>query len=544
MLEIVFNNVCKNFGNKKLLNDINLEIKTGEKIGLIGPNGCGKTTILKMIMKEENQTSGDIFIRKDATIGFLSQYPDVKLNDYLVKEILIDSFDKVNELKRKLLEEEKNLYLYTDEKLEKCIARYTRIQEEYMNAGGYEVDSKIEKIVMAFKVEKLLDKKYKDLSGGEKTIINLIVLLLKDPDILLLDEPTNHLDIDTVEWLDNFLSNSKKTLIIVSHDRYFLDKVITKTILIDNFEAEIFNGNYSYYVKENENRVMRQFNEYKNQQKQIEEMKKSIKRLREYGKLAYPCGEKFFRRAASIEKRLEKIEVLDKPRKTQTINLNFNFEQRSGNDIVEFNRFSYSIGDKELFKNANLFVRYKEKVCIMGKNGCGKSTLIKQIMNHNESIRLGSKIKIGYIEQDITFEDENLEVIELARKYFIGSEENLRSALVKFLFYSEGIHTRLNKLSGGERLRLKLFCLMQQDNNLLILDEPTNHIDINTKEILEEVLVSFEGTLIFISHDRYFINKVASRIVMVEDKKLISYIGNYNDYLDTKKRLSNNKFIK
>ena len=544
MLEIVFNNVCKNFGNKKLLNDINLEIKTGEKIGLIGPNGCGKTTILKMIMKEENQTSGDIFIRKDATIGFLSQYPDVKLNDYLVKEILIDSFDKVNELKRKLLEEEKNLYLYTDEKLEKCIARYTRIQEEYMNAGGYEVDSKIEKIVMAFKVEKLLDKKYKDLSGGEKTIINLIVLLLKDPDILLLDEPTNHLDIDTVEWLDNFLSNSKKTLIIVSHDRYFLDKVITKTILIDNFEAEIFNGNYSYYVKENENRVMRQFNEYKNQQKQIEEMKKSIKRLREYGKLAYPCGEKFFRRAASIEKRLEKIEVLDKPRKTQTINLNFNFEQRSGNDIVEFNRFSYSIGDKELFKNANLFVRYKEKVCIMGKNGCGKSTLIKQIMNHNESIRLGSKIKIGYIEQDITFEDENLEVIELARKYFIGSEENLRSALVKFLFYSEGIHTRLNKLSGGERLRLKLFCLMQQDNNLLILDEPTNHIDINTKEILEEVLVSFEGTLIFISHDRYFINKVASRIIMVEDKKLISYIGNYNDYLDTKKRLSNNKFIK
>ena len=541
MLEIVFNNVCKNFGNKKLLNDINLEIKTGEKIGLIGPNGCGKTTILKMIMKEENQTSGDIFIRKDATIGFLSQYPDVKLNDYLVKEILIDSFDKVNELKRKLLEEEKNLYLYTDEKLEKCIARYTRIQEEYMNAGGYEVDSKIEKIVMAFKVEKLLDKKYKDLSGGEKTIINLIVLLLKDPDILLLDEPTNHLDIDTVEWLDNFLSNSKKTLIIVSHDRYFLDKVITKTILIDNFEAEIFNGNYSYYVKENENRVMRQFNEYKNQQKQIEEMKKSIKRLREYGKLAYPCGEKFFRRAASIEKRLEKIEVLDKPKKVQNINLNFNFNQRSGNDIIEFNRFSYSIGDKELFKNANLFVRYKEKVCIMGKNGCGKSTLIKQIMNHNENIRLGSKIKIGYIEQDITFEDENLEVIELARKYFIGSEENLRSALVKFLFYSEGIHTRLNKLSGGERLRLKLFCLMQQDNNLLILDEPTNHIDINTKEILEEVLVSFEGTLIFISHDRYFINKVASRIIMVEDKKLISYIGNYNDYLDTKTRQNNKR---
>ncbi len=539
MLEIVFNEVNKNFGNKRVLNKINFEIKTGEKIGLIGPNGCGKTTILKMIMKDELPTSGDIFIKKEASIGFLSQYPDVKLNEYLVKDILINSFDKINELKRKLSEEEKNLNIYTDEKLEKCINRYSKLQEEYINAGGYEVDSKIEKIVMAFKVEKLLDKKYKTLSGGEKTIINLIVLLLKDPDILLLDEPTNHLDIDTVEWLDNFLGNSKKTLIIVSHDRYFLDKVVTKTILIDNAEAEIYNGNYSYFVKENENRVMKQFNEYKNQQKQIEEMKKSIKRLREYGKLAYPCGEKFFRRAASIEKRLEKIEVLDKPKKVQNINLNFNFEQRSGNDIVELNRFNYTIGDKELFKNANLFIRFNERVCIMGKNGCGKSTLIKQIINNNENIRLGSRIKIGYIEQDITFEDETKEVIEEARKYFIGSEENLRSALVRFLFYSEGIHTRLNKLSGGERLRLKLFCLMQQDNNLLILDEPTNHIDINTKEILEEVLVSFAGTLIFISHDRYFINKVATRIIMVEDKKLISYIGNYNDYLDTIKRQIN-----
>ena len=536
MLEIVFNEVEKNFGNKKVLNKINFEIKTGEKVALIGPNGCGKTTILKLIMKDENPTSGDIYIRKDVTIGFLSQYPDVELNDYIVKDILYDAFEKINKLKNKLEQEEKNLYEYTDEKLEKCIARYTKLQEEYLTAGGYEIDSKIEKIVAAFKVERLLDKKYKSLSGGEKTIINLIVLLLKETDILLLDEPTNHLDIDTIEWLDNFLNNSKKTLIVVSHDRYFLDKVVNKTILIDNAEAEIFHGNYSYFVEENENRIMKQFNDYKNQQKQIEEMKKSIKRLREYGKLAYPCGEKFFRRAASIEKRLEKIEVLDKPKKVEKINMNFNFEQRSGNDVIEFNRFNYSIGDRELFKNANLFIRYKEKVCIMGKNGTGKSTLIKQILNKNENIRLGSRIKIGYIEQDITFEDENLEVIQEARKYFIGSEENLRSALVRFLFYSEGIHTRLNKLSGGERIRLKLFSLMQQDNNLLILDEPTNHIDINTKEILEEVLNNFEGTVLFISHDRYFINKVATRVVMIEDKKLISYIGNYNDYLDTKKR--------
>jgi ATPase subunit of ABC transporter with duplicated ATPase domains len=251
-----------------------------------------------------------------------------------------------------------------------------------------------------------------------------------------------------LEWLEKYLSNCNKTILIVSHDRYFLDKVVNKVILIDNGEEEIFNGNYSYYLKENEDRVMREFNEYKNQQKQIEAMKASIKRLKEYGKLAYPCGEKFFRRAASIEKRLEKIEVLDKPKSNDSLNLNFKVEQRSGNDIISFEKFTLSIGDKELLKNTSCLIKYKERVCIMGPNGTGKSTLIKEIIKGNENIKVGSNIKIGYIPQDITFENENETVIEEARKYFEGYEEHLRSALTKFLFYSEGIYTRLNKLSG------------------------------------------------------------------------------------------------
>ena len=528
MLEISLNNVTKSYGNKKILKNINFEVKTNERVAIIGQNGSGKTTILNMINKEDTQTSGDIYIRKGSKIELLKQYYDSSIDNKIVKDIIYSSFKSINEIKEKLEIEEEKLTKGID--LEKTIEKYTKLQEKYIEVGGYEVDSKVDKIVAAFNIEKLLNNKFYSLSGGEKTIINLICILLKNPDVLLLDEPTNHLDINMIERLEKYLNSCNKTVIIVSHDRYFLDKVVNKIILIDNGEEEIFHGNYSYYIKENEDRITREFNEYKNQQKQIEAMKASIKRLKEYGKLAYPCGEKFFRRAASIEKRLEKIEIIDKPTSNDKINLKFNVNQRSGNDVIVFDKFNLSIGEKELLKNAKCLIKYKERVCIMGQNGTGKTTLIKEILNNNPNIKIGSNIKIGYIPQDIIFEDENISVIEEARKYFEGYEEHLRSALIKFLFYSEGIYTKINKLSGGERIRLKLFCLMQQDNNLLILDEPTNHIDINTKEILEDALNDYNGTIIMVSHDRYFINKVATRILMIEDKKLISYIGNYDDY--------------
>lgn len=536
MIEIALNKLKKSFGNKEVLKNINFEVKTKEHVALIGTNGCGKTTLLKLISKTEEPTSGNVFIRKDATFAILEQKPKVELNEFTVEEILYSAFEKVNQLEKKLKKEEEKLTQVEGDELDRVIKRYTNLQEEFISLGGYEIKSKVEKIIAGFKVEHLVDKKYQSLSGGEKTIINLMNILLQEPDILLLDEPTNHLDIDTLEWLENFINDYKKTVLIVSHDRYFLDRVATKIILIDNGVSEIFNGNYSYYLKENEKRIMAEFNEYKNQQKQIEAMKKSIKRLREFGKLAYPNGENFFRRAASIEKRLEKIEVLDKPKQEVKIPLNFDFDKRSGNDVLEFNKFNLSIGDKELFKNANLFIKFQERVCLMGKNGAGKSTLIKEILNKNSNIKIGSNIVIGYIPQEIIFEDENITVLEEAHKYFNGTEEILRSALYRFLFYGEGVFSRLNKLSGGERIRLKLFCLMQKNNNLLILDEPTNHIDINTKEILEEALKSYEGTILIISHDRYFINKVATRIVMLEDKKLVSYVGDYDDYQSTIQR--------
>lgn len=529
MLEIVLNNINKSFGSKQVLKNINFEIKTNERVALIGPNGCGKTTILKMINKEDNPTSGDVFIRKGAKVEMLSQYPREYLNNYKVNDIIYDSFKEIIEMDTKLKNIENEMMNATGDKLNKLINKYSALQEKFINIGGYEMNSKVDKLVAAFKINSLLDKTYKELSGGEKTIINLISILLKDPDILLLDEPTNHLDIDMLEWLEKFINSCNKTIVIVSHDRYFLDKVVNKIILIDNGEEEIFNGNYSYFLNENEERVMREFNEYKNQQKQIDAMKKTIKKLREWGKLAYPCGEKFFRRAASIEKRLEKMDILEKPKQDENINLAFNINHRGSNKIIELDNYDMSIEDRKLFNKVNLLIRYKERICLMGKNGTGKSTFIKHLINRDENIKIGPQIKIGYIPQEIVFENENISVIEEARKYFEGYEEHLRSALVKFLFYSDGIYTRLNMLSGGERLRLKLFCLMQEDNNLLVLDEPTNHIDINTKEILEEALNNYNGTILVVSHDRYFINKIATRIVMIENKNLISYIGNYDD---------------
>lgn len=536
MLDIVFNHVSKNYGNKEIFDQISFEIKSKEKIAIIGQNGSGKTTIFKMIAKEESSSTGEIIVRKDAKVGILTQYPNEELNNYTIKEILYSSFKEIKNLEKKLIEYEKKLNESDENNLEKNIIKYTKIQEEYQNMGGYEVDSKIDKLVSAFNITSLLNRKYIDLSGREKTIVNLISIILQEPDILLLDEPTNHLDISMLELLEKFLNTFNKTVVIISHDRFFLDKTVNKIFLVDNKKIEIFHGNYSYYIKENELRIMREFNEYKNQQKKITAMKNSIKRLKEYGKLAYPCGENFFRRAASIEKRLEKIEVLEKPKKSKKIDLAFSFNTRSGNDIIMINNYCYTIGNKELFKNANMSIKYQEKVVLIGSNGSGKSTLIKKIISNDNNIKIGSNIKIGYISQDIKFENEELTVIEEARKFFEGYEEHLRSALVKFLFYSEGIYTKINKLSGGEKLRLKLFCLMQEDNNLLIMDEPTNHIDINTKEILEEALNDYKGTLLIISHDRFFINKIATRILSIENKRIISYIGNYNDYLSMKNK--------
>lgn len=524
MIDISLNNINKNFGFDLLFDDLSLEVKHGEHVGIVGDNGCGKSTLLNIISSDISIDKGSIAIRKNTKIGYLRQIPDNK--HVLVKDILYQGLEDIIKLKEKLDKLEKELISgnYSD----KIINQYSKLQEEFINSKGLEIDSKIGKIIDTFYIkEKLLNKYFDLLSGGEKTIISFVSILLNEPDILLLDEPTNHLDISMLEILENYLNKLDKTIIIVSHDRYFLDKVVNKILYINKHKINVFHGNYTYYINELEKLKELEIKEYNDQVKQIDKMEKSIKQLREFGRIG--DDSRFFKRANSMQKRLDKMDKLDKPLEKSDIPLSFNINDRSGNDVITIKDFDLMIDNYYLIKDININIHYLDHVCIMGSNGCGKSTLIKEIMN-NPNIKIGSNINIGYIPQEIKFCNEKLRVLEEARKYYIGSESNLRSNLAKFYFRGENVFKRLESLSGGERLRLKLFCIMQGNYNVLILDEVTNHIDIDTKELLESALNNYHGTLIFISHDRYFINKVASKILYIKDNKIKEYIGNYDDF--------------
>ncbi len=544
MIELSLSKVEKNFGFKKVLNGFSLELKTGERVALIGPNGSGKTTIFKIITGEENLNAGNISVRKGATVGMLSQIPPTFPKETTVKEILLIGKAKVLEIEQKMRELEKRMATCTPEQMDVLLKSYGTLQEAFDNLGGYQLESDINKVCNGFKIKpEMLDRKFNTLSGGEKTIVYFASLILSEPSILLLDEPTNHLDIDTLEWLEEYLKNYKGSILISSHDRYFLDKVTTKTILIERGKEEVFFGNYSYYLEENERRIMAEFEDFKDQQKQIAAMKASIKKLQEFGRLAFPGGESFFKRAASIQKRLDKIELLDKPETKKEIPLDFQVEKRSGKEVLIIDNLSLMIGDRILLEDANMHIRYGEKVCLMGKNGTGKSTIIKLLFNDTPAeivdgeIKLGSNVNIGYLPQEIHFEDENATVLDTARRFFDGSETALRATLAKFLFYGENVFKKVGSLSGGEKVRLKLLELIQKKANFLILDEPTNHIDIDTKEMLEEALNEYSGTILFISHDRYFINKLAKRTLCIEDGHINSYLGNYDDYKEQLLRL-------
>ena len=544
MIEIALSNVDKNFGFKKIFDSFDLEIMSGEKVGLIGPNGCGKSTLFKLITKEEVPSSGIVTTRKGAKVGFLPQMPMLPNENISVSEFLSSSFEEIYRISKEMRLLEYEMTNSQNEDMEKILNRYGVLQQRFDDLGGYLIDSKINEICNKFGIDsELLERDFSKLSGGEKTIVCFAKIMLSDPDILLLDEPTNNLDIDTLEWLEKFLQNYTGTILMSSHDRYFLDKVATKIVLIERGKSEIFHGNYSYYLKENERRILSEFEQYKDQQKMIDAMKKKIKQLQEFGRKASPSGESFFKRAASIQKRLDKIELLNKPETAKEIPLNFQMTNRSGKQVLAVHDLNLSIDDKTLLEQVSFDVLFKDRTCLMGKNGCGKSTLIKHIIDlyngeshDGKDIKIGSNVLIGYIPQVIEFDDDTKTLLEVARKTFNGTETQLRSSLAKFLFYGNDVFKRVNMLSGGEKVRLKLFELMQQNINFLIMDEPTNHIDITTREVLESALSEFQGTILFISHDRYFINEIAKKVLYVEDKNITEYLGNYDDYRNTKEK--------
>lgn len=535
MIEISLNKINKSYGFNNVLNNLSFDVKTNERVALIGSNGCGKTTTLKIIMGIESYDSGNISIRKESKIGYLTQMPPKEDDNVSAKSVYLRGVQELIDLENKI-----NDFVENMSSNEKDIKLLDKLQEEFRISGGYSLKEKIEKIRNGFKItNELLDREYNKLSGGEKTLINLASIILSNPDILLLDEPTNHLDIDTLEWFEEYLSSYNGTVVIISHDRYFLDRTVNKIIEIENGNANIYHGNYSYYLKESEKRLMVEFQNYKNQQKEIKALKEAIERYKVWG--AKSDNPMFFRRAKAIETRLEKMEVIEKPKTKSELRINLNVEDRTSNRVMVISNFDLKIGNKELLRNSHMEVYYKERVCLMGKNGAGKTTLIKNILNNtHDNIKLGTNIKIGYIPQEIRFDNEELTIYEHMRKIFVGSESELRSKLNQFYFTADNIDKKVKNLSGGEKVRLKLLELILKNANFLILDEPTNHIDIDTREILEESLLAYDGTILFISHDRYFINKIATKIVMIENKEMITYNGNY----DSIKKKSNDVLIK
>lgn len=481
----------------------------------------------------EDYQAGEVNLRKGVKVGYLNQIP-VYSEDTKAIDVIRMAFQKVFDLKRRLSELEEMLQTFSGEKLEKALLNYGRLTQEYEIAGGYELETKINKITEGLKInDNLKQLPFHSLSGGEKTRVILAKILLEEPDILLLDEPTNHLDLETTEWLESFLKDYKGCVLIISHDRYFLDHVAMKIVELEFSRANIYLGNYSYYVLEKERRFLIDYRNYINQQKKIEQMEKQIERYRIWGNMR--DSEAMFKRAKELEKRLEKIEVLEKPvLERRKVRLSQESAKRSGKMVLETEHLSKSFSDTVLLKDIDMKVYYQDSTCIIGKNGCGKSTLLKLILGElkpdNGTVKIGAQVKIGYLPQQVVFEDEEQTILEYFSGFHNITYEAARNQLARVLFLKDDVHKKIRFLSGGEKSRLRLCSLTFEKVNFMILDEPTNHLDIDSREVLEETLSAFEGTLLFVSHDRYFINKVAGKIMSFENNRLITYPGDYTYY--------------
>ncbi|MDH8678066.1 ABC-F family ATP-binding cassette domain-containing protein [Fusibacter bizertensis] len=547
MFELSFNQVLKYMGTALILEDLNFQIFSGERVGIVGANGCGKSTILKLIAGIEpfnlyigswsiGYDRGQINIPRNSKIAYLEQIPSYP-DGLTVKDILMLAFEEAIVHERTLREIEKEMQSAREPELEKLLKHYAKTTEAYELAGGYDIQEKFNRICVGLKFrEDFLNRPFDLLSGGEKTTVILGKILMDQPDILLLDEPTNHLDTDAIEWLENYLLSYNGIVIIVSHDRYFLDKVVNKVIEIEQKSALSFKGNYSSYLRQKEEMVRIQMAQYLEQQKKIQSLEQAVKSLRDWALRA--DNNKFFRRAASMQIKLEKMETVERPiEDKKNMKLNLKATGRTGNETIVCEGLTKSYEDKEIFNNASMLIRYGERVALLGPNGSGKTTFLKLLFGYEKPdsgiVKLGANAKVAYLPQHIEFEDESLSALEWFRRDLDIPVGKAREHLAKFMFYGQSVYTIVGALSGGEKIRLKLSRLLFDEINLLIFDEPTNHLDIDSIETLEDALEGFTGTILFISHDRYFINKVAERLLVIENQRFRSYVGNYDTYKKT-----------
>lgn len=525
------NNVTKSFGGNIIFENISLEIKNGERVGLVGRNGSGKTTIFQLLTGMESLDAGAIHMKKGTRIGHVAQIP--KFDESMtVYEVLSSAFKIEKELEREMRTLEKHMAEEQGSSvLQKLMERYGIIQEKFAFLGGYEIEANIMKVANGLQVIELFPRSFLELSGGEQTKVSLAYMLLQKPDLLLLDEPTNHLDLFAVEWLEQFLKEYNGTVMVISHDRYFLDEVVTKIFDLEDGEIHVYHTNYSRFVEEKEERLLQEFQAYQEQQKKIKKMKEAIKRLREWANQANPPNEGLHKRARSMERALERMQKLKKPiLERKQMGLQFEGQDRSGKDVVVIKEVSKGFADHPLFNEVNLHVRFQERAAIVGRNGTGKTTLLKLLLEQIEpgagEIRIGSSVKIGYLSQH-AYGNRKSNVLEAFREYVAVTEGEARHILAKFLFYGPAVFKKVTQLSGGEKMRLRLAQLMYQDINFLILDEPTNHLDIESREVLEEALEQYNGTILAVSHDRYFLNKLFEKTYWIDEHKLFEFAGNY-----------------
>lgn len=525
------NDIKKSFGVKNILSNISFNINEKDRVALVGVNGAGKSTLFKIIVGEISKDSGDINIPKNTKIGYFSQNLNLNENNSLFDELLT-VFSQIINMEFKLRELEQKMQIYKNEELNLIIKEYDKISTYLSENNSFDYNSRIKGVLKGLGfTEDDFYKEIKFLSGGQKTRVALGKILLEEPDILLLDEPTNHLDIKSIQWLENFLKSYSKALFIISHDRYFLNKIINKVIELENTKSTIYNGNYSDYAEKKHIAREIMLKHYLNQQKEIKKQEEVIKKLRSYNR------EKFVKRAESREKLLDKMEKIEKPDNLPAqMRLSLSPKKESGNDVLIVENLSKSF-DFNLFNNISFDIKKGDKVALIGANGIGKTTLIKMIMEKtsidNGSIKLGSNVVIGYYDQ----EQQNLNLDktifdEISDTYPNLKNEEIRNALAVFVFTGDDVFKKISTLSGGEKGRVALAKIMLSNANFLILDEPTNHLDMVSKEILEDALKNYTGTCIYISHDRFFINNTATKVIELTKSKMNIYLGNYDYYLE------------
>ena len=535
MIDISVSNLSKEFEvGKKILDGLTFQVDQGERVGLLGKNGAGKTTVFKILTGELDWDEGEVHIAPGKGVGLISQIP-VYPPAYTVEDVLQTAFDRLHAMEAEMAELAGRMASDSDPAL---LKRYDALTAAFEAGGGYDTQTELNKVCNGLEISPdMRGQLFSSLSGGEKTRVNLARLILEDTDILLLDEPTNHLDLHATEWLEEYLDRYKGTVLAISHDRWFLDRVVKRIIEIHDGKAEFYSGNYSFYVVEKEQRYQERLRQYEKEQAKIEQLEKAAEQLRIW---AYSGNDKIFKRAQSMEKRIERIRTTDKPTRERRLDRKFGESQFRGDEVLTIKELKKSFDGRVLFDHVNLEVIGGERIALLGDNGTGKSTLLKILLGEEApdsgKIRMGPTVKIGYLPQIIHFAHPERNLVDTMIYDQDCSTQTARNRLAAFNFRGEDVFKPVSALSGGEQSRLRLCMLMDEKINLLILDEPTNHLDVASREWIEEAVESYEGNLLFVSHDRYFINRFATRVWMLEDGKIHDFRGTFQEYRAARER--------